>query len=199
MFYSPNQQQGIGQKNRTWLSNFGSLTFSIILPTHEMLSLTPLELALLCRNFFYDQYKIELKVKWPNDLVDSQNKKYGGILCHSRRNQVVAGIGLNLFSTADKSLDDYQIGYVFEKKILDNYELLLQLVKYLVSNRYNNSAQIHQDWLKHCSHMNKIVRLDDEAQSVTGTFLGIGTFGEALVKDQAGKLHHITNGSFTIY
>jgi len=197
--YCPNQLQGIGQKNRTWVSNAGSLTFSLIAVTHEMLSLTPLELALLCRNFIFDTFQIDLKLKWPNDLVDVQNKKYGGILCHSRRKFVVAGIGLNLFPIENQKLEQFQIGYIFSKKTMDNFNFLLQLVEYIVTHRYKDSAQISNDWIAHCSHLNKLVRLEDEAQKISGTFLGLGKFGEAQVLDQAGKIHHITNGSFTIY
>ena len=91
------QMAGFGQKNKAWISDEGSLTFSCILSPQSIATWTPLEVALLCRNFLQEHYHLFCHLKWPNDLVDQNGYKLGGIICHMRNNFVVVGIGLNLF------------------------------------------------------------------------------------------------------
>lgn len=198
VLYTKNQTQGIGQKNRTWYSDNGSLTFSVILPVHEIISLTPLEISLLIRNFISTSHNIELQLKWPNDLVDTQNKKYGGILCHSRNHHVVIGIGLNLYPAQENLISHLNAGYLFSNPSFNPQDFLNSLLIYLQTNRYQNSELVRDNWMKHCNHRNKQVSLDDEGKKIKGQFLGIGQFGEALIQSEFQKIQTVTNGSLTI-
>lgn len=198
VLYSHTQTGGIGQKNRPWLSNRGSLTFSFVITTQEILSWTPLEIALICRNFFSENFKIDLKLKWPNDIVDSKNIKYGGIICHSRNQHVVVGIGLNLFPVEDQKLQDMQVGYLFKHEKNQTFQILSELIEYIVTHRYTNPKSIEQDWLEHCNHLNKSITVIDAHKKIIGIFKGLGHFGEALVQNDESQTLSITNGSFTV-
>ena len=84
---------------RTWLSPKGNIYAALRLPDlppfnqdHAALALG----ALLAKTL--TQLKLDLKVKWPNDLVLIQDKiayKVGGILVEERGGVILAGIGLN--------------------------------------------------------------------------------------------------------
>lgn len=193
------QEMGKGQKDRDWISNRGSLTFSLLLSPHELPSWTPLEIALLCRNFISQKFHIHLALKWPNDLVNSENKKFGGIICHMRKQKVVVGIGLNLFSTQDPMQNNYNCGYLFteENQLGNHWQFLTQLSEYIISNRYISKVDIHRDWIKNCNHLNKFVTIDELPKSTQGTFLDLGEFGQAILVDEQGKQHQIANGSLT--
>ena len=44
------------------------------------------------------QWGIEVSIKWPNDLLDAEGRKVGGILVEERGDVILVGIGLNLNS-----------------------------------------------------------------------------------------------------
>lgn len=96
------QIAGRGTKGRKWHSASGKgLYVSFILrPQLSSLNLLPLTVGLAAVEAIQDFSKVEVRLKWPNDLV-YQGKKLGGILCEAQTSshslaQVVAGIGVNL-------------------------------------------------------------------------------------------------------
>jgi len=192
------QYDGKGQKNRKWISNQGSLTYSLLLAPHTMPSWTPLEIAVLCRNFISDYCKLDLHLKWPNDLVDHNHKKYGGIICHMRKQMVIVGIGLNLFPVPDSAFNDLQSGFLYSSSQYCQQDTFLKLLlEYLVNNRILNHLEIKMQWLKHCNHLNKTVQISENHHHHEGIFIGLGDFGEALIYDNHNVTHKITNGSLS--
>lgn len=163
-----------------------------------MLSWTPLEMALLCRNYFAQNHQVNLLLKWPNDLVDSQNNKIGGIICHGRKQRVVVGIGLNLFNTNDPNLKPYAAGHIFNTLQKDIFSILKDLCIYLCSHRYEQKENLKSDWLNACSHLNQNVVVLENDNSLSGNFEDLGEFGQAIIRDQSGVIHQITNGSLII-
>jgi BirA family biotin operon repressor/biotin-[acetyl-CoA-carboxylase] ligase len=96
------QIAGRGTKGRKWHSASGKgLYVSFVLrPLLSRLNLIPLTVGLATAEAVQDLCKVEVRLKWPNDLV-YQGKKLGGILCEAQTSgrsssQVVAGIGVNL-------------------------------------------------------------------------------------------------------
>ena len=96
------QTQGRGRRGRSWDSDQGSLTFSLVwqCPGTPPPALTlSVGLGLVLE---LGQIAPDLKVKWPNDLW-WRGQKLGGVLTETVRQQgqlwVVVGVGLNVNST----------------------------------------------------------------------------------------------------
>jgi BirA family biotin operon repressor/biotin-[acetyl-CoA-carboxylase] ligase len=96
------QTAGRGTRGRAWHSPRGrGLYLSIILrPRRADLSLLPLLAGLACAEAMREATGLEVKLKWPNDVL-WEGRKLGGILCESeylgsRASFAIVGIGLNL-------------------------------------------------------------------------------------------------------
>lgn len=96
------QTEGRGTKGRKWFSiREKGLYLSIILrPRRKDLSLLPLAFGLAVRDALFETEGLDVRLKWPNDLVHS-GKKLGGILCEAsfignEMSHVILGIGINL-------------------------------------------------------------------------------------------------------
>ncbi|MFZ9594652.1 MAG: biotin--[acetyl-CoA-carboxylase] ligase [Bdellovibrionia bacterium] len=91
------QTLGRGRLGRRWESVTGNLFLSIVvrIPDRFLWTWVPLTTALgVVRYLSLTFPKLELQIKWPNDLLLS-GKKVGGILCESSSTSIVIGIGLN--------------------------------------------------------------------------------------------------------
>jgi BirA family biotin operon repressor/biotin-[acetyl-CoA-carboxylase] ligase len=96
------QTAGRGTKGRTWHSAAGrGLYLSILLrPASPDISLLPLAAGLAARAAVFDACGLDVRLRWPNDIVFG-DRKLGGILCESRVQEdrpvfVVLGLGLNV-------------------------------------------------------------------------------------------------------
>lgn len=96
------QKAGRGTKGRKWFSiGKKGLYISIILrPGRSDLSLLPLAFGLAVKDALFEAERLDVKLKWPNDLVHT-GKKLGGLLCEAsflgnQMSHVTLGIGINL-------------------------------------------------------------------------------------------------------
>lgn len=98
------QTDGIGTHGRKWYTEIkGNIAFSIILYpkcTIERLNDITQDIAKIIVKVFKNLYKLELDIKFPNDIMH-KGKKLGGILtetklCGKIVKNLVIGIGLNL-------------------------------------------------------------------------------------------------------
>jgi BirA family biotin operon repressor/biotin-[acetyl-CoA-carboxylase] ligase len=96
------QTAGKGTKGRTWHSPSGEgLYASIILrPRRKDISLLPLVAGVACAEAIREAAGLEVRLKWPNDIV-WKSGKLGGILCEgvflgSSSSYAVLVIGLNI-------------------------------------------------------------------------------------------------------
>ncbi|MDL2306659.1 hypothetical protein LJC48_01335 [Desulfovibrio sp. OttesenSCG-928-C06] len=100
------QRDGRGQMRREWHSPAGNLHVSFCLPENflQMEAASVLTAALLVESFA--GLGLELKLKWPNDLVlhaEGRYGKLGGILLEERSGILLAGLGLNCAYRPDDS------------------------------------------------------------------------------------------------
>lgn len=103
------QRSGRGQMRRYWVSMPGNLHASFLLPSMAGADpawnrILPLTLG-HCLRQALRRLGAEVELKWPNDLVQRQDKtllKISGLLIEDRGGYVVAGFGLNL-TAAPKS------------------------------------------------------------------------------------------------
>lgn len=93
------QTEGRGRRGARWHSASGSgLWMSVVLPTSLTRPHLPLLVGLAAAEAIESAAEgagVAVGIKWPNDLLVGP-RKLGGILCESRGEAVVAGVGINL-------------------------------------------------------------------------------------------------------
>jgi len=189
------QNQGIGRRGSPWSHLEHALAFSFTLPLNRTLTLTPIEIGCLLADYFAPN----LFMKWPNDLLNIKKEKVGGILCQLVGENLVVGVGLNLFVTGSAHFD-YPIGGIFEnsQNLNNNFkeDLPLELYKYIRKSRVEPEAVQHK-FKKYCSHLGQRVSIIDHQREDLGRFIGISSLGEALLSldDEDNSVLKILTGS----
>ena len=104
------QTGGYGRRKNYWESPKGGLWCSIVIKPDikvQSLGIVPILTALGVAQAL-QTFGIETKLKWPNDILYSQNnKKLGGILVEGKVSKrsleyLIIGIGLNINNTLDQ-------------------------------------------------------------------------------------------------
>ena len=100
------QFAGRGRNQRSWSSPRGKGIYATTLVTRtaDDMGLIPLSMAVVVASYLIDQFGIDARIKWPNDvLVDG--RKIAGILIEGRvqdqRAYLVIGTGVNLEPVED--------------------------------------------------------------------------------------------------
>lgn len=185
------QTNGVGQRDNSWDCYTQTLCFSFSTDENEVLNLTSLEMGVQICNFFKNIFSTQLKLKWPNDIINSQNEKVGGIIINKQGDQKpIIGIGINLMNNFSEEIKSYEIeaGFVFkEQKEFSKKDLSKQIFSFVINNRLS-AQQTIKEWNSLCFHLNTKVHIQDGNDKKTGVFAGIGKFGQALIKNE----DHIT-------
>jgi BirA family biotin operon repressor/biotin-[acetyl-CoA-carboxylase] ligase len=121
---SEEQSCGRGRFDRKWFSPKGGLWFSIILnpsiPLNTLKNITIIAAAAIA-NVLIRKYKINVKIKWPNDIYFRQ-KKLAGILIESENINgeiiLVIGIGINVNNAFYRNPDENLLGAISISDIL---------------------------------------------------------------------------------
>lgn len=193
------QTNGLGRKNNHWIDSPGSLAFSCAIPTTEKLSLIPLWVSLTIKNFFVTQFNISLQLKWPNDIYYN-NQKCGGIICHKIDEFIVVGIGLNLSSSPQALMDNLNsAGHldIPSTSLASNFkkEIPLRIYQHILTSSFN-AQDIPIFFKEHCLYVGEHVKISEDDTVIMGKFIGIGEWGEAIIKDETNHTtSKILNGS----
>jgi BirA family biotin operon repressor/biotin-[acetyl-CoA-carboxylase] ligase len=186
-----NQLRGRGRGENKWTGMPGTICMSLNIKPHREMSYTALELSVLVAKFFEARGKT-LQLKWPNDLWDESGKKCGGILVQGTQSHLLAGVGLNLFTSDDEFGSVYGSGFELDKKVWSK-----DIAAFILENRFEDTEILREEWLKRCGHLNQRVRVTESSDIYEGVFVGIGLHGEALIESENETLR-IYNGSLRI-
>ena len=190
-----NQFQGKGRADRQWSATPNkSLTFSILLFTEFDSNLSgwlPI-LSGVAVHQALKHFDIDVKLKWPNDLI-LDGKKVGGILCESKvkenlMHEVVIGIGLNVNETKDDFDEALQSTatsmHVQSGKFYQRERVLagiLNCLEPLIENLPHNTKSIQTEWEKACGHLNQSIQFHHSEGIVEGIFISLGKSGSAIL------------------
>lgn len=188
------QTNGQGRRKTPWQHFPGSLAISFTWPLKEKISMVPLELGVFICEFFKERYQKNLYLKWPNDLLNQKNEKIGGIIMNLMTDILLVGIGINMFTTKERSHFPYKHAFIFDDKFELKEIFYTELYQYLLKRNQEFNSSIKEDWAKYCIHLNKNITIKDEFQESKGIFLGIGEHGEALISHN-GKIEKVLSGS----
>jgi BirA family transcriptional regulator, biotin operon repressor / biotin---[acetyl-CoA-carboxylase] ligase len=196
------QSGGRGRMGRTWHSGLGNaLTFSLLWRFEQGLSaLSGLSLAAgvaLIRGL--RSLGIEnLRLKWPNDVLDAHNAKLGGILIEAQGDMlgpatVVIGIGLNLHLPQQVSRHIDQPASSLSKvhgsapdRNLLLAVLLRELDNMLREFSIHGFAPLREEWEACHAHQNQYVHLLLPNGQESGIACGVSDGGALKLRTDAG-------------
>ncbi len=192
------QVKGQGRNGSHWVHLENSLAFSFNLRPCIKTTLTPLEMTLLISKYF----KETSYVKWPNDLLNTDYKKMGGVLCHFlNEQQIIIGTGVNIGKIkANTHNFPYPEGALDKTRVLTEkeYETLpSKIYRFILDNRMSPS-EITKEWVELCAHKHKNIKIIDGKNECEGVFQGINEDGAAMILDSQNKLVKVMNGSLFI-
>jgi BirA family transcriptional regulator, biotin operon repressor / biotin---[acetyl-CoA-carboxylase] ligase len=176
------QTKGRGRSDHSWAQPENSIAFSFTLKPCSLLTLTSLELGILLARFL----KGKLYLKWPNDIINLDLKKCGGILCQLiNKESLIIGIGLNLGKVSSDNYNfDYPIGSVnpeLNLKEEDYKNIPEEIYQFILENRLTPD-EIINSWNSYCFHKDKEVKIIDGETSHQGIFKRIDKDGAAILE-----------------
>ena len=171
VFVSLVQTKGRGRLGRVWESNEGgSLTCSIVCsPNVSMKDVACCSLVWMAEI----AHRLELFVKWPNDLVSSTGKKIGGCLVEliDETPTLVFGLGVNV-DDKDPIID--RASSLWLEGISCSRGELLEMVCEIVSSPMELSLD---RWRRRALYMGQTIRVRD----IEGVMTGIRDDGALLI------------------
>lgn len=201
------QTRGRGTRGRSWYSvkNKGLYSSIILRPKESRLSLLPLLAGLAVREAVAEVLAIEVRLRWPNDIL-WEGKKVGGILCESgfvgdQLQYVIVGIGLNLhheeedfpeeirpYATSlklitDKVFDEALLRQALWKALNHWYTLFCQGQGERITRSFERSSFF--------SPGQKVTLLSDEGE-VEGIYRGIDPLGGIVVEERGRRSSYFT-------
>lgn len=101
--FSQTQTIGRGQRGKSWTSPSGNIYLSIALDHgQDKAELAPLKAAIIVAEWIHSTLKVNVDLKWPNDIYLA-GKKLAGILCETSYikesfGPLIVGIGINVLA-----------------------------------------------------------------------------------------------------
>ena len=202
------QTSGKGRFKRKWVSSIGGLYMTILLKEKDLSRVKYLTfIASIAVAKTIRKFKLNAKVKWPNDvLID--DKKICGILTETisgKKNYALIGIGLNVnqkkfnkeisnkaTSLKTETNKNYDISNILES-IIKEFNNLYQ---HYNKKNYNRIIGI---WKRYSHTLGKKIK----AETLSGTYVGkaVGVYKDCslLLKLENGKVKKIIEGDiFTV-
>lgn len=208
------QKAGRGRKGRSWFSAEGDgICLSLILrpaiPPSEASQITLMTAVALAETLL-SHTGIDIKIKWPNDILVN-GKKLAGILTEMTMEMdavdyIVIGLGLNvntplesfpsevktiatsLFNETGRSYS--RVGII--KTFLHNFETLY------ISVQERGFSSIIKRWKELSNIIGKNVTVDVIGKQIKGVVKDIGDDGVLIVMGQDGHHHQIISGDVIV-
>jgi BirA family biotin operon repressor/biotin-[acetyl-CoA-carboxylase] ligase len=181
------QTKGRGRQERKWISPKGGIYFSVILRPYlnsTKLHLITLMAAVACARTLKGLSKLDVSLKWPNDIM-IDGKKVGGILCEAYKGAVIVGIGINL----NTNLAIMPSALKNQVKVIN---ILLEELDVLYSRLLNkHEDEILAEWSGLCGMLGSEVEIETARSKIEGIAESIGDRGELRVRTFNGKIRKI--------
>lgn len=183
---SESQSAGRGRLGHQWSSLSGNLHVSILIKNNplEVVTWVPLWISVSVYRALLElgMYADSVRLKWPNDLCLKDFKKIAGILCEKKGDFIFAGIGINLASAPIETAAVVPgAGLLNPESVLE--KILLQLSKPTTIDEIRNGYQSRELF-----KTGNLIYWDEQGVRKNGEVVGLGKFGELLVKTENGTL-----------
>ena len=201
------QTKGRGRGRNKWKSPKGGLWFSIILRPKVSVPKLPLLqflAAVVTRTALEDATGLDVKLKWPNDLVLG-NLKLGGILIESktqgsRVSFAILGIGLNINQSKAQLPPAAMSVRLATGKHYDLGTVLRAILDQLRSSYrdLDRPSKIIENWWRNCIHRPLRVQVNLPKETLTGISGAIDEDGSLLIETDDHKIRKVNEGSLRI-
>jgi BirA family transcriptional regulator, biotin operon repressor / biotin---[acetyl-CoA-carboxylase] ligase len=206
------QTEGRGRRGRSWLSPAGHGIYATLILRPAMSPAGAPRITLMTAVAVADAIlslsELEVKIKWPNDIM-VKGKKLAGILTEISTemdsiNYIVVGLGLNV-NTPDfpRELKKRATSILIETgrsfsriKLLRAY--LEQFEKYYQMFTANHFKPIMQRWKELSEIIGKEIIVDVIGQSHAGKVVDIDDDGVLILKNSDGIIHRIFSGDVSV-
>lgn len=176
---------GRGQRNRKWLSPKGGLWFTEVIYIKKFWGLSLFISIPLLR--VLKRYRLDVKVKWPNDLFLC-NRKVAGILIERSQNTAFIGIGINIENDIPEEAKEFAIS-LKEKKNLDRIKIFREILeeekKILPIFLQSGFTPFREEYENSLMLINKNIIVKSN-KILQGKVLGVTEFGELVLKTVYG-------------
>lgn len=207
------QTAGKGRRGRVWESPKGSsVSMSLILRPDVRASRAPmitLIMALAVAEFLQKITELDVKIKWPNDVLINK-KKVCGILTEMKAENgkcqhVVVGVGINVNVTEfPEEIASTATSLLIEKgnrfgradiivAVMDYFEYYYEM--FLQSGDLSDIVSIYDSFL---INKDAQVRVLDPKGEFNGVAEGINDFGELIVQKEDGKYTRVDSGEVSV-
>jgi BirA family biotin operon repressor/biotin-[acetyl-CoA-carboxylase] ligase len=206
---SESQTAGRGRLGRSWHSEpEAGLYFSMVLRPRIPPSLAPLftlGTAVAMHNAVERDTRVDVDIKWPNDLL-ADGKKVCGILAEIQAEvdmiqTLIVGVGLNVNHTKmpDELAGTATSLRIASGRIQSRIELLLEFFEEFECLRSDfekrGAAAIIDRWTAHSSFANgRKLKVNDGTRVIDGITRGLNRFGALRLEQKDGKVEEIYSG-----
>jgi BirA family biotin operon repressor/biotin-[acetyl-CoA-carboxylase] ligase len=207
---SSKQTKGRGRKGKEWVSEEGNLYLSLILRPYGR-SHTFCQLSFVTAIALYDSIAslakehnptIDLRLKWPNDILVNQ-AKISGILLesvkHSYKEYIIIGVGLNVNVTPrGLNRETSSLEQVFNHKFDVNQILALFMSnfhRYYKKWQMDGFDKLRKLWLSRAHKIGDIITISNDNLRISGAFKDINNQGAIRLKLAGGQISILHEGS----
>jgi BirA family biotin operon repressor/biotin-[acetyl-CoA-carboxylase] ligase len=199
------QTAGRGRRGRSWLGVEGNLFFSLALET-DLTNISRLVLISglsLLKTIRYFSNIINVKIKWPNDILIEGCKVSGILLEKAQGDYLIIGIGVNIVGSPKEVDALYNITSLAENNVdVSSDEFLRRFIDIFTDNleKYENEnfEILRQEWLENAVGIGRQIIVRQEKQSEKkGVFIGLDENANLLL-ETANGIQKITAGDVFI-
>ena len=203
-----NQTQGRGQRNKVWETDPGkNLTFSLFKHfsnfTVQNSFLINCAVTLSIVEAINELIAIDLKLKWPNDILSGKNK-IGGVLIENmvkgnRIGNSVIGIGINVNQTHFEGLPHASSLLLKTGEKIEISDLLEGILKflqtYLDKLSCNEGAWLLEKYELSLFLKGKVSSFVDDVEQFEGVIMGVTENGLLRVQKPSGEIFNYSHGA----
>lgn len=207
------QNQGRGRRGRAWTEQKGTgIAMSLVLRPEipvECSSMLTLVTALAVAEGIKDAAKVDVQIKWPNDII-LHGKKVCGILTElsaqmDELNYVIVGIGINVnIESFPEEVKDVATSLFIEQRMKINRGLLVCKVLKFFEDYYKefvetgDLSKVMDEYNELLIHRNKPITIVRQNQKQEVLSLGIDQKGELMVEDASHEVYTVISGEVSI-
>lgn len=201
------QTNGKGRGGNTWTSPPGCLLFTLVtrIPVDRgpwlpfLQYLVSLAVVDAVKGIDADCVKLDLNLKWPNDIYAQKKHKIGGVLCQSSlfrgTFELVVGVGLNVDNDAPSVCLNGLVGRkaVTRGHLLSRFCTIFQgmLDKFAKKGFDDFFDAYHASWLHTDQEIKATVNVDGTTSLVPMTIVGLAKSGALKAMDTEGTYHEL--------
>ena len=184
------QTKGVGRRDKVWHHVKNALAFSFTLSPGDPMGLNPLRVGVLLVEYLKTKSH-RVYLKWPNDLINGEKKKCGGIVSWFSKDTLVIGVGINWGMSHFEGSYNTPPGVIDKSCELsgsDFRDLPREIYHFILKQEM---GLVREKWLENCMHLHQQVYFKEDERVQEGRFVDIGSGGEAVLecKDQIKRVY----------